>query len=128
MFDLDPELELLGKSVVDAAFRVHQVFGPGLLERVYESALVLELQSRGISVERQVQVPILYLGHVLEDPLRLDLLISKRVVIEVKAVESILPVHKAQLMTYLKLSNFRLGFLINFNVAVFKHGIQRVVL
>lgn len=128
MFDLDPELEVLAKSIVDAPFRVHQVLGPGLLERVYESALVLELQNRGIQVERQIQVPIRYLGQVLEDPLRLDLLVSKRVIVEVKAVESILPVHKAQVMTYLKLSDLQLGFLINFNVPIFKQGIQRIVL
>ena len=128
MWDLSEELEAKARAVVDAGFHVHREMGPGLLERVYESALVHELTSRGLSVQRQVLVPLHYKGIPLEDPLRLDLLVDGAIMLEVKAVEAILAVHKAQLMSYLRLSGFRLGFLMNFNVPVFKDGIRRIVL
>ena len=128
MWDLSEELEAKARAVVDAGFHVHREFGPGLLERVYESALVHELTSKGLSIQRQVQVPLHYKGIPLEDPLRLDLLVDGTIILEVKAVEAILAVHKAQLMSYLRLSGFRLGFLLNFNVPVFKDGIRRIVL
>ena len=128
MWDLGDELEAKAREIVDAGFHVHREFGPGLLERVYESALVHELTSRGLSVQRQVQVPLHYKGIPLEDPLRLDLLVDGAIILELKAVEAILAVHKAQLMSYLRLSGFRLGFLLNFNVPVFKDGIRRIVL
>ena len=128
MWDLSEELEAKARAVVDAGFHVHREMGPGLLERVYESALVHELTSRGLSVQRQVLVPLHYKGIPLEDPLRLDLLVDGAIILEVKAVEAILAVHKAQLMSYLRLSGFRLGFLMNFNVPVFKDGIRRIVL
>jgi len=128
VWDLSEELEAKARAVVDAGFHVHREMGPGLLERVYESALVHELTSRGLSVQRQVLVPLHYKGIPLEDPLRLDLLVDGAIILEVKAVEAILAVHKAQLMSYLRLSGFRLGFLMNFNVPVFKDGIRRIVL
>ena len=128
MWDLGEALEAKAREVVDAGFHVHRELGPGLLERVYESALVYELTSRGLAVQRQVQVPLNYKGNPLEDPLRLDLLVDGNIILEVKAVEAILAVHKAQLMSYLRLSGFRLGFLMNFNVPVFKDGIRRIVL
>jgi GxxExxY protein len=128
VWDLGNELEAKAREVVDAGFHVHRELGPGLLERVYESALVHELTSRELSVQRQVQVPLLYKGIPLEDPLRLDLLVDGAIILEVKAVEAILAVHKAQLMSYLRLSGFRLGFLMNFNVPIFKDGIRRIVL
>lgn len=127
MWDLDEESERVAKVVVDAGYQVHRALGPGLLERVYESALLLELTSRGLKVQRQVQVPIHYRGQEMEDPLRLDLLVEDSIILEVKAVEALLPIHKAQLMTYLKLSGRRLGFLLNFNVPTYTDGVQRVV-
>jgi GxxExxY protein len=128
VWDLGLELETKAREVVDAGFHVHRELGPGLLERVYESALVYELTSRGLSTERQVLLPLIYKGIPLEDSLRLDLLVEGSIILEVKAVEAILAVHKAQLMSYLRLSGLRLGFLMNFNVPVFKDGIRRVVL
>jgi GxxExxY protein len=128
VWDLGDELEAKAREIVDAGFHVHRELGPGLLERVYESALVYELTARGLSTERQVQVPLNYKGIPLEDSLRLDLLVEGSIILEVKAVEAILAVHKAQLMSYLRLSGLRLGFLMNFNVPVFKDGIRRVVL
>jgi len=128
VWDLGEELEAKAREVVDAGFHVHRELGPGLLERVYESALVHELASRGLPVQRQTQVPLHYKGIPLEDPLRLDLLVDGAIILAVKSVEAILAVHKAQLMSYLKLSGHRLGFLMNFNVPVFKDGIRRMVL
>ena len=128
MWDLGEELEAKAREIVDAGFHVHREMGPGLLERVYESALVHELTARNLTVQRQVHVPLHYKGVPLEDPLRLDLLVDGAIILEVKAVETILAVHKAQLMSYLRLSGYRLGFLMNFNVPVFKDGIRRIVL
>ena len=127
MWDLSEELEDKAREVVDAGFHVHRELGPGLLERVYESALVHELTSRNLTVQRQVQVPLHYKGIPLEDLLRLDLLVEGSIIVEVKSVEAILAVHKAQLMSYLRLSGRRLGFLMNFNVPTFKDGIRRLV-
>ena len=127
MLDLGDALEAMAREVVDAGFQVHRELGPGLLERVYESALVYELTTKGFKVERQVLVPLCYKGVLLEDPLRLDLLVEGSIILEVKAVDTILPLHKAQLLSYLKLSGRRLGFLMNFNVPIFKTGLHRLV-
>ncbi len=127
MLDLGDALEAMAHEVVDAGFQVHRELGPGLLERVYESALVYELTTKGFKVERQVLVPLCYKGVLLEDPLRLDLLVEGSIILEVKAVDTILPLHKAQLLSYLKLSGRRLGFLMNFNVPIFKTGLHRLV-
>ena len=127
MLDLGDSLEALAHEVVDAGFQVHRELGPGLLERVYESALVYELTTKGFKVERQVLVPLCYKGVLLEDPLRLDLLVEGSIILEVKAVDTILALHKAQLLSYLKLSGRRLGFLMNFNVPIFKDGLHRLV-
>lgn len=127
MWDLSEELEAKAREVVDAGFHVHRELGPGLLERVYEAALEHELTSRHLSVQRQVQVPLNYKGTPLEELLRLDLLIEGSIIVEVKSVEAILAVHKAQLLSYLKLSGRKLGFLMNFNVPTFKEGIRRLV-
>jgi len=113
---------------VDAAYAVHRALGPGLLESVYEICLVHELVKRGLNVERQVSLPVVYDSIRLDAGLRLNLLVEKQVVVELKAVELLLPVHKAQVLTYLKLSSHRLGLLINFNVSLIKDGIQRVAL
>jgi GxxExxY protein len=114
--------------VLDAAFEVHRKLGPGLLESVYESCVCYELQKRAIPFQRQVCLPIKYDGIQIDGGLRLDVVIASEIIAEIKAVETILPVHEAQLITYLKLTGMRLGFLINFNVPLLKHGIKRVVL
>lgn len=119
--------EKYGSLVLDAAFRVHRGLGPGLLESVYERCLAIELAKAGVGYAVQVQVPITYEGERVEGGLRLDLLVGERVIVELKAVEQVLPIHTAQLFTYLKLSDRRLGFLINFNVQYLKDGIHRVV-
>ena len=121
------EVERVGKVVLDAAYRVHSVLGPGLLESVYEICLVYEIRESGLVVETQIAVPITYKSVRLENGLRLDLLVEKRVIVEVKAVETINPVYDAQLLTYLRLTGVRLGFLINFTVAHLKDGIKRMV-
>ncbi len=127
MWDLGEELEAKAREVVDAGFQVHRKLGPGLLERVYESALVHELGLRGLRVQRQIKVPVLYQGIALEDPLRLDLLVEGAIIIEIKSLETILALHKAQLLSYLRLSGLHLGFLMNFNVPIFKDGIRRII-
>ena len=125
---IPPELNIISGKVVEAALAVHSALGPGLLEGVYEICLFHELQKRGLKVERQVNLPVIYDGLNLEGGLRLDMLVEETLVLELKAVEEILPVHLAQILTYLKLSGRRLGLLINFNVARIKDGIKRVVL
>ncbi|MBC8333943.1 MAG: GxxExxY protein [Anaerolineales bacterium] len=121
------DVEKVGKAVLDAAFKVHSALGPGLLESVYETTLAYELRKSGLAVENQVAVPIIYEGAKLDTAFRLDLLIENCVIVELKAVEKMNPVYEAQLLTYLRLSNIRLGYLINFYVARLKHGIKRMV-
>src|SRR5882672_6219983 len=125
--ELPPALERVATQIVDAAFKVHSELGPGLLESVYEKCLAYELTKRGLRVQRQVLVPIMYDGVVLDEPLRLDLLVEESVIVEVKAVEKMHPVFHATMLTYLKLSGKRLGFIINFNVRIIKEGIKRVI-
>jgi len=125
---LDPELERIAAEAVDAAYKLHSTLGPGLLESVYEAFFCHELEMRGLKVERQVQLPLTYEGMTLDAGLRLDFLVEGQLVIELKAVETLLNVHRVQLTTYLKLSGHQLGLLINFNVAIIKDGIKRVVL
>ena len=120
--------EEVARQIVDAAFKVHVTLGPGLLESVYETCLVHELRKRGLRVSTQVTLPIEYDGLVIDSGLRLDLLVEDAVVVELKAAERLLPVHTAQILTYLKLTGHRLGLLINFNVPLIKDGIKRVVL
>jgi GxxExxY protein len=122
------ELNQLAKVVVDAAFQVHKTLGPGLLESVYEVCLAHELIKRGLSIETQVYLPIAYDNVILESGLKLDVIVNDQLILELKSVELLLPVHHAQLLTCLKLSNKRLGLLINFNVPVIKLGIKRIVL
>jgi GxxExxY protein len=126
--DLSGEEERVAACIVDAAIKIHRVFGPGLLESVYEACLTCELRQRGLKVETQVPVAIKYEGLTLDGGLRLDLLVEGIAIIELKALEKVLPVHDAQVLTYLKLSSRRLGFLLNFNVPVMKNGISRFVL
>lgn len=120
--------DALGRQVVDAAFKVHNELGPGLLESVYEHCLAYELGKRGIPVKRQVAVPVIYDGERMEVGLRLDLMVADQVIVEVKAVETMNPVFQAQILTYLRLTGLRLGYLMNFNVRLIKDGISRYAL
>lgn len=117
----------LSKEILDAAMAVHKEMGPGLLESVYEFCLLKELELRGIYVENQVSVPLVYKGYDLSKDYRIDILVEKEIILELKAVEAVLPVHEAQIISHLKLTDKRLGFLINFNVALLKNGFQRFV-
>jgi GxxExxY protein len=120
-------IEYYAKQLVDAGYRVHKELGPGLLESVYLFCFMKELNIRGIKAEQEVFLPLYYRGNKLNKDFRLDVLVENEVIIEIKAVEILLPVHIAQLISYLKLSDKRLGFLINFNVPVSKDGIHRFV-
>jgi GxxExxY protein len=113
--------------VVDAAYHIHQALGPGLLESVYEVILARELEKRGLAVERQKPVRIAYEGATFDEGFRMDLLVNGLVIVELKSVEFLAPVHKKQLVTYLRLADKRLGLLINFGEALIKNGISRVV-
>ena len=119
--------EYLGRQIFNAALEVHKHLGPGLLESMYEYSLIKEFQFRDINVNYQIQTPLFYKGHDTGKRFYIDMLIENEIVIEVKAVEGILPVHEAQLLSYLKLSNRKLGFLINFNVELLKDGFKRKV-
>ncbi len=116
----------IAKAIVDAAYKVHNGLGPGLLESVYETAMEWELKNAGLSVTRQHPISITYSGLHIRTAFIADLIVENQVIIELKSVEAIAPVHKRQLLTYLKLSNKRLGLLINFNVVLVKDGITRV--
>ena len=122
------ETERAARAAVDAAYKVHHALGPGLLESVYEACFAYELRQRGLDVRTQVALPVVYEQVRVEAGLRLDLLVEHRLIIEVKAVEAVHPVHEAQLLTYLKLTGHRLGLLINFNVPFIKQGIKRIIL
>jgi len=121
------ETERIGKVVLDAAFKVHTTLGPGLLESVYRVATKHVIETGGTLVETEVKLPIMFEGVKLESGLRLDMLVANCVIAELKSVEKMNPVYEAQLMTYLRLSGVRLGFLINFNVPHLKDGIKRMV-
>ncbi|HWA62835.1 MAG TPA: GxxExxY protein [Caulobacteraceae bacterium] len=124
---LSPHIERVAKIVVDAGFRVHRALGPGLLESTYEHCLAHALTQMGVAVRRQVGLPIVFEGLTLDAGYRLDLLVEEVVVVEVKAVEALTRLHWAQLHTYLKLSGHSLGFLMNFNVPMFRQGLKRLV-
>jgi GxxExxY protein len=126
--EIPDEMEAIGKQIVDAAFTVHKKLGPGLLESVYEICLAHELEKRGLKVKRKIEVSVVYDGIRILKAYELDLLVNDCIVIELKAVDKLHPVHSAQLLTYLKLSNHRLGFLINFNEALIRDGIKRKVM
>ena len=116
----------VAQQIVDAAYRVHTSLGPGLLESAYEAAPAFELESRGLRVARQQAVPIVYQGMRIETGFRADLIVADLVIVEIKSVESVAPVHKKQLLTHLRLAGKRLGLLINVNVALIKEGITRI--
>jgi len=116
----------IAEVVIDACFVVHNTLGPGLLESVYETALAHELQQRGLKIVRQQPVPVTYGGIILEDAFRADLVVEDKIIIELKSVEQVAPVHKKQLLTYLRLSGKKLGFLVNFGTNLIKDGITRI--
>ncbi|MHC4477217.1 MAG: GxxExxY protein [Planctomycetota bacterium] len=120
--------ESIATTIVDSAFAVHKALGPGLLEKVYEVCFCHELTKRGLSCQRQVDIPIEYDGLKFDEGLRLDVIVEGLIICEIEAVEKMNPVWTAQLLSYLKLTGKRLGFLINFNVPTVKNGIKRVIL
>lgn len=122
------EMNKITGIVVDAAMDVHSALGPGLLESVYEQCLAHELELRGLKVERQVAIPVVYKKAELEVGFRIDLLVQDCLIIELKAVETVLPIHEAQVFTYLRLTDSRVGLLLNFNVVSMKNGIKRIIL
>lgn len=125
MAEPSPEHDRLAHEAVDAAFVVHTVLGPGLLESVYEQCLGYELEARRIPLQRQVILPLSYRGRLVDAGYRMDMVVGGLLVVEIKAVEKLLPLHDAQLDTYLKLSGCQLGLLINFNVPLIKYGVRR---
>ena len=124
---ISPNVERVGKVVLDAAFKVHTALGPGLLESVYETCTAFEVRESGLQVATQVALPVLYKDIQMDAGLRLDMLVENCVIVEFKSVETMNPIYEAQLLTYLKLTGIRLGFLINFNVLRLKDGIKRMV-
>ncbi len=122
-----PNVERVGKVVLDAAFKVHTALGPGLLESVYETCTAFETRESGLQVATQVALPVVYKDIQMDAGLRLDMLVENCVIVEFKSVENMNPIYEAQLLTYLKLTGIRLGFLINFNVVHLKNGIKRMV-
>ncbi len=122
------EEEVIGKAIVNAAYQVHKELGPGLLEKVYEVCFCHLLSQAGFCVQRQINVPIVFRNTVFKDGLRLDVMVNNLVICELKAVDSVNPVWEAQILSHLKLTGKRLGYLINFNVPLMKEGIDRFVL
>ncbi len=122
------ETEKIGEQVLNAAFKVHTALGPGLLESAYEACLVHELFKMGLKTQSQVPMPVIYGDEKINVGYRIDILVENCVIVELKAVENMLPLYEAQLLNYMKLSGIRLGFLLNFNVAKLKHGLKRMIL
>jgi GxxExxY protein len=121
------ELEAIGTIMVDAIIYVHRILGPGLLESTYQTCLAHELQKRGLHVRCEVVLPVVYDNIEIEAGYRIDMLVEEVIVVENKAVQTLLPIHEAQLLTYLKLSGLKLGYLLNWNVQLMKDGIKRMV-
>lgn len=126
-FNLSEHEEFLGKEIVDCAFRVHKKLGSGLLEKVYEACLCYELEKKGIKYQRQVSLPIFYDDKIFDEGLVIDVLVDDLVICELKAVDKVNDIWQAQIISHLKLSGLRLGYLINFNVPLLKDGIKRYV-
>lgn len=121
------DIEEVARIIVDAAIKVHRALGPGLLESAYQYCLAYELRKRGLRVECELVLPIIYDGQRIDAGYRIDMLVEDCVIIENKTVDQLLPIHEAQLLTYLKLRDCRLGFLLNWNVKLMKNGIKRMV-
>jgi GxxExxY protein len=127
MAKVDADFRALTEAIIGAAIEVHRHLGPGLLESTYESCLAFELNQRGLTVERQKELPVVYKGVRIDCGYRIDLLVDGVVVLELKAVEKLLPIHEAQLLSYLKLSGLKIGLMLNFNVRQLTEGIRRIV-
>jgi len=125
---LSEEEERIGTAIIEAAYRVHKALGPGLLEKIYEVCLCHELKKAGFDVKRQLYLPVFYDGIMFDEGLKLDVLVNDKVICELKAVDVVNPVWEAQLLSHLRLTKRRLGYLINFNVPVIKKGIKRMIL
>ncbi|WP_080054277.1 GxxExxY protein [Spirosoma aerolatum] len=121
------QYEAIARQIFFASLEVHKIMGPGLLESVYELCLLKELSLRGLLAECQIPIPLVFKGYELSKEYRIDILVEDQIILELKAVESILPIHEAQMISYLKLANKKLGFLINFNVPMLKDGFRRFV-
>ena len=121
-------LNFISSQIIQAAITVHKSLGPGLLESVYQRCMVIELEDMGVAVESEIELPVFYKGNKISDlGFRIDLLVQSRIIVELKSVAVIKPVHKKQLLTYLRLADKELGLLINFNEALLKHGISRLI-
>jgi GxxExxY protein len=125
---LEAERDPLTERIIGAAIEIHRALGPGLLESAYEICLAYDLAQMGLEVQRQLPLPLVYKSIKLDQAYRLDLVVERSVVVELKTVEKLLPIHQAQLLTYLKLGGYKIGLLLNFQSAVLKDGIKRVVL
>jgi GxxExxY protein len=125
--DKEARLNKITEVIIGAAMNVHRALGPGLLESAYEACVLHELAQAGLKVVQQKPLPVVYRGVTLDCGYRMDMMVEDEVIVEIKSIEKLLPIHKAQLMSYLKLAGCNVGLLINFNVEVLKHGIQRVV-
>jgi len=121
------ELNVLSRNILDSCIMVHKIMGPGLLESIYESCLMKELEIRNIKAKNQVVIPLIYKGYELSKELRIDILVEDEIILELKSSEFLHPVFEAQIISYLKLANKKLGFLINFNVPLLKDGFKRYV-
>lgn len=126
--EISVEVEKIGKEIVDCAYKVHFNLSPGLLEKIYETCFCHELSKKGLKFSSQVSVPIKYDGLIFNEGFRIDVLVEEKVICEIKAVNEMNPVYEAQVLTYLKLTNKRLGFFINFKVPLIKNGIKRIIL
>lgn len=120
--------EAIAANIVDAAYSVHKALGPGLLEKIYEACFCYELTKKGLSYQRQLEIPVEYDGIIFDEGLRLDVMVEDLIICEIKAVDKIHPVYESQLLSYLRLAGKRIGFLINFNVPLAKNGIKRLIL
>jgi GxxExxY protein len=126
--EISHEEDRIGKEIVNSAFQVHKELGPGLLEKVYEVCFCHVLTDKGFNVKRQIDIPIVFRDIIFEEGLRLDVIVNDLVICELKALDNVNPVWEAQLLSHLKLTNKRLGYLINFNVPLIKNGIKRMVI
>jgi len=122
------DIEEISRVIVDSAIQIHRTFGPGLLESAYQKCLAYDLTKRGLKVECEVTLPIVYDGQTIESGYRVDMVVEDCVIIENKTVDQILPVHQAQLLTYMRLREINLGFILNWKTPLMKHGIKRMVL
>ena len=121
------EINEITAAIIDAGLSIHKELGPGLLESVYESILYYELSNRGLDVERQVPIPLIWKGMLIKESFRADLIVEKKIIVELKSIEKAMPVHKKQVLTYLRITGLTIGLLLYFGDVLFKHGIERII-